>query len=134
MSTSLHHLALACTDMRASSAFYDRLLAPLGYRRDHDTAELITWIGPTPEILLYRASLDRPQHALGAPGWHHAAFEVSTRDLVERVYDVLSASGSKVLIPPAEYPEYGSGYFAVFFEDPDGLKIEIAFIPRGLDD
>ena len=26
--------------------------------------------------------------------------------------------------PPAAYPSYGEGYYAVFFLDPDGLKLE----------
>ena len=30
----------------------------------------------------------------------------------------------KVVDPPADYPEYGEGYYAVFFLDPDGLKLE----------
>jgi len=40
--------------------------------------------------------------------------------------------GATVLDPPTDYsnqPGYGAGYFAVFFEDPDGLKLEVAYIP-----
>jgi hypothetical protein len=31
--------------------------------------------------------------------------------------------------PPREYPEYRPGYYAVFFEDPDRLELEVAYVP-----
>ena len=39
------------------------------------------------------------------------------------------AFGATILDPPAEYPDYGKGYYAVFFADPDGMKLEYAFTP-----
>jgi hypothetical protein len=30
---------------------------------------------------------------------------------------------------PREYPEYHAGYYAVFLEDPDRLKVEVAYVP-----
>jgi catechol 2,3-dioxygenase-like lactoylglutathione lyase family enzyme len=44
----------------------------------------------------------------------------------------MRAVGATVLDPPAEYggqPGYGDAYYAVFFEDPDGVKLEVACIP-----
>ncbi len=35
-----------------------------------------------------------------------------------------------VLDPPADYPAYGNGYYAVFFADPDGIKLEFVYLPR----
>ncbi len=37
--------------------------------------------------------------------------------------------GITVLDPPAEYPEYGPQYYAVFFADPDGMKLEVVHEP-----
>ena len=37
--------------------------------------------------------------------------------------------GATILDPPAEYADYGEGYYAVFFADPDGLKLEYVFTP-----
>jgi glyoxylase I family protein len=34
-----------------------------------------------------------------------------------------------ILDPPTEYPAYGAGYYAVFFADPDGLKLEFVHYP-----
>jgi hypothetical protein len=43
--------------------------------------------------------------------------------------------GAAVLHAPADYPEYnnGRGYYAVFFADPDGLKLECVYTPAGAD-
>ena len=41
----------------------------------------------------------------------------------------MAEAGARVLDPPAEYPAYAPGYYAVFFGDPDGIKLEVAHIP-----
>jgi predicted lactoylglutathione lyase len=43
----------------------------------------------------------------------------------------LQATGGKVIHPPQDYPQYSAGYYAVFFEDPDGLYLEFAHTPNG---
>jgi hypothetical protein len=43
---------------------------------------------------------------------------------VDDLYAVLEQNKVKVVDPPADYPDYGEGYYAVFFLDPDGLKLE----------
>lgn len=38
--------------------------------------------------------------------------------------------GARILLDaPADYPRYGTGYYAVFFADPDGLKLEFVHRP-----
>ena len=67
------------------------------------------------------------------PGPHHLAFHAESRAVVERVYAAMLEVGATVLDPPADYsdrPGYDDGYFAAFFADPDGLKLEVAHIPR----
>ena len=57
-------------------------------------------------------------------------FAESSRADVDRLYDFLLGLGASVLDPPADYPAYGDGYYAVFFSDPDGLKLEFVYEPR----
>ena len=49
------------------------------------------------------------------------------RGLLDRVHERVVAAGGTVLDAPVEYtgPAYGGGYYAVFFADPDGLKLEV---------
>ncbi|USY17810.1 VOC family protein [Nocardiopsis exhalans] len=128
--TMLHHLALTTSRMAESRRFYDAVLLPLGYERGSCNDKLSTWHGPHPEILLFEVEgEDSSPHTLGRPGWHHASFSVTERESVLRVHEAVASSGWTVVHKPREYPEYSEGYFAVFVEDPDGIRIEVAHIP-----
>lgn len=116
--------------MAESRRFYDALLIPLGYESGVSSDRLSTWHGPRPEILLFAVEGgDFAPHTLGRPGWHHGAFSVDSRDTVLAVHRAVAAGGWTVVHEPREYPEYSDGYFAVFVEDPDGIRIEVAHIP-----
>ncbi|HLN48020.1 MAG TPA: VOC family protein, partial [Steroidobacteraceae bacterium] len=58
----------------------------------------------------------------GDIGFHHYAFELSSRRDVDALGAFLEANGMTVLDPPGEY--YGRNYYAVYFADPDGMKLE----------
>jgi catechol 2,3-dioxygenase-like lactoylglutathione lyase family enzyme len=55
---------------------------------------------------------------------HHLAFAAPGRAAVELLHVALLRLGARVLDAPAEYPQYASGYYALFFADPDGIKLE----------
>jgi glyoxylase I family protein len=70
-------------------------------------------------------------HDRYSPGLHHLAWAVDSRAEVDRVYERLVEFGATILDAPADYTQYnrGQGYYAVFFADPDGLKLECVFTP-----
>jgi len=123
----LHHLALTASNLPKSAEFYDALLSLLGYRRTHSMPHLAVWEGPQPEILLYAAKPAQAQHHHRTynPGFHHAAFRVDTREMVLRAGELAQRFGVHILDAPRLFPNYSPHYFAVFFEDPDGLKLEV---------
>jgi catechol 2,3-dioxygenase-like lactoylglutathione lyase family enzyme len=61
---------------------------------------------------------------------HHLAFHAPDRAAVDRFYEQVLHLGARVLDRPTEYPEYSPGYYAVFFADPDGIKLEYVFTPK----
>jgi catechol 2,3-dioxygenase-like lactoylglutathione lyase family enzyme len=61
-------------------------------------------------------------------GLHHLAFEAFSRAAVDERADWLRANGMLLESEPQEYT-YSPGYYAVFFYDPDGLKLEILHTP-----
>ncbi|MDQ1537159.1 MAG: hypothetical protein QOE58_1552, partial [Actinomycetota bacterium] len=76
----------------------------LDYKRGYDSARLVTWVGPTPEILLYVAEGDdTTPHTHGRPGLQHAAIAVESRDTVDAVHAAVVAGGWTVIHPPREY-------------------------------
>jgi len=80
-------------------------------------------------VALQRAK-QKDQHDRYSPGLHHVAFSAASRDDVDRLHRLLVEISATVLDPPAEYPQYAPGYYAVFFADPDGLKFEFVHMPH----
>jgi catechol 2,3-dioxygenase-like lactoylglutathione lyase family enzyme len=62
-------------------------------------------------------------------GLHHVAFEASSRSAVDERERWLREVGAQIESPAREYA-YSLGYYAVFFYDPDGIKLEIVHVPR----
>jgi catechol 2,3-dioxygenase-like lactoylglutathione lyase family enzyme len=127
---AIHHVDITVRDLRRSTTFYDRVLPLMGFRRGADVPEGPIWAGTAVEVGLQAA---RPgstgSHDRYAPGLHHLAFTAPTRDAVDAFHRHLVRLGVTVLDPPAEYPQYALGYYAVFFADPDGIKLEYVFTP-----
>ena len=115
------------------------MLGFMGYRLVEKSAARLAWAAMTSggglqRVILSAAhpnSLDRPDN-LYAPGLHHFALNANSRDQVDRFHALLRDIGAPVLDPPAEY-DYEPGYYAVFFLDPDGLKLEFVHVPAAGD-
>ena len=61
-------------------------------------------------------------------GLHHLAFQAPDRNAVDSLYQVVKELGAEIVDPPQEY-SYVPGYYAVFFRDPNGIRLEYAHIP-----
>lgn len=129
------HVDLTVNDLERSRAFYEKVLGALGFRLvkpESDSGSVIfanaqTSIAIRPPSEAQRgATFDRYR-----VGLHHLALRAARRQDVDRFHDWLREEGLAVLDPPAEYPEYGESYYAVFFPDPDGLKLELVHFPWG---
>ena len=70
-------------------------------------------------------------HDRYSAGLHHLAWHAASREDVDRLHALLVRLGAHILDAPAEYPDYGygAGYYALFFADPDGLKLEFVHWP-----
>ena len=124
------HLELTVNDFARSTAFYDKVLAEFGFRR-HESDHPI-WGNGHLYVGLYEASEEKgATHTRRRVGFHHLALRAKARADVDRFYEFLVREGITVLYPPAEYPRYGPDYYAVFFADPDGMKLELVHFPWG---
>ena len=128
MHASIHHIVITVSDLDRSTAFYDQVLPLMGFRRTKDAPEGPLWAGTQAEIGLVRARSLR-EHDRYSPGLHHLALHAPDRAAVDRFYEQVLHLGARVLDRPTEYPEYSPGYYAVFFADPDGIKLEYVFTP-----
>lgn len=140
----LHHQIIVVSSVARSSPFYGAMFRYLGYELAGQSDTYEDWkrweFGTPHEISIVQAD---PRHATiphvrGAVGHHHhMAFCAADRADVDRFH-------AEVLVPlardghctiedaPGECPEYGAGYYATFFLDPDGLKYEFVINPNFL--
>jgi glyoxylase I family protein len=118
--------------MERSLPFYRELLARLGPVSEGSIR------GERDEVVVY---LNLPGGALGlreartaaevdryATGLHHIAFDASSRDVVDAIAAWLRDEAAELDGEPGERG-YSPGYYAVFFFDPDGLKLEVVHQP-----
>ncbi len=115
----IDHLSVQCTDVAASAAFYDAVLAPLGGQRIMDFGEAIGYgVPPSPDFWIGR-------HVTGE-GFResHIAFSAPSRAAVRAFFDAAVAHGAEVLHEPRLWPEYHASYFGAFVRDPDGNNVE----------
>ena len=125
----IDHLAIRVSDFEASRRFYDRLLHFLGFVREWEFDRTVGWNNGVTMVWITEADAEgrKAPHRTGDIGYHHYAFELGAREEVDELGAFLEREGVTVVDPPTAYPSYGEGYYAVFFLDPDGLKLEAMY-------
>jgi glyoxylase I family protein len=123
----IDHVYVAVRDLGRSEGFYDRVMGVLGYRKIQSA------IGGDPHVHYYNRQFGfslrparpaAPDHDPYAPGLHHFCFRVLDERAVDRAAAELRNVGVAVT-DPRLYPEYAADYYATFFTDPDGVRLEI---------
>jgi len=132
-STGVHHLDLVVSSIERSLPFYTDLLGPLGFHTvsevEGERGETIFYLsGPGTSLGLRRALSESEEYDRYRVGVHHVAFEADSRGQVDERAAWVRAQGGELESEPQEYA-YIPGYYAVFFYDPDGLKLEIVYVP-----
>lgn len=128
---AIHHIDITVRDSARALDFYAFALDRMGFRRIADVPEGPLWAGAQVEVGLQSARAGASAaHDRYSPGLHHLAFSAPTREAVDSLYEQLKAADVPILDPPAEYPQYAPGYYAVFFADPDGIKLEYVYTPE----
>jgi catechol 2,3-dioxygenase-like lactoylglutathione lyase family enzyme len=115
----LDHVGIQCTDLAASAAFYDAVLAPLGATRMMDFGVAMGYgIPPHPDFWIGRFD--------SGEGFResHIAFTAADRATVRAFFDAAVAAGAEVLHEPRVFPEYHEHYYGAFVRDPDGNNVE----------
>jgi glyoxylase I family protein len=129
----LGHLDLVCRDLERSLRFYESVFGPLGLQPPvtfpGERGELIHYLRfPTPGSgsLGLRQSDEAQEFELYAPGFHHVALAVETDAEVDAAHAAAVQAGAEILHAPRLWPEYAADYYATFFLDPDGFRLEVA--------
>ncbi|MDP9332692.1 MAG: extradiol dioxygenase [Actinomycetota bacterium] len=123
----LGHIGLNVPDLAVAKQYYDVLMPALGFTEYFNaTDELAYWPAgakPGTYIFFYPAN-DASDYKMNRTGLQHLAFMVPTRQAVSDAYELALSLGSVSLHSPQEFPQYPRPYFAAFWNDPFGFKIE----------
>lgn len=125
--TALDHLYIAVTDLARSEAFYDPVMRLLGFRKG--TLPIagephVHYFNRVTQLSLRPARRTDVAHDPYRPGLHHLCFRVATPADVDAAARGLAALRVAVA-EPRSYPEYAPDYYALFFTDPDGIRLEV---------
>ena len=117
------HVDVRVADMAVALPFYEAFLPAVGFT--------VTSHGPVWQC--FDAASELPREVYFAltedhehrPNMNRIAFWADSREDVDRAAAAARAGGARVTSGPQDYPEYGPGYYAVFFEDPGGNRLEV---------
>jgi catechol 2,3-dioxygenase-like lactoylglutathione lyase family enzyme len=118
----LGHLSFGVNDLERAAAFYDRVLAPLGYVR--------VWANPKGVGFGAKGKGDKlalfpkPGQVIAPGPGFHLAFTAPSRLAVDAFHAAAISAGAADCGAPGPRPHYGATYYAAFVTDLDGYKLE----------
>ncbi|HET9419384.1 MAG TPA: VOC family protein [Chthoniobacterales bacterium] len=119
----LDHIDLRVKNMARAREFYRKLLPALGFTRERAEQEWTTFYAPgrgrTEAFFGFTEERDHQPNATRISFW------ANDRAEVDRIATLVREIGGQTLEGPELCVEYTPGYYAFFFEDPDGNKLEI---------
>jgi catechol 2,3-dioxygenase-like lactoylglutathione lyase family enzyme len=129
------HIILTVSRFDDCVAFYRRLLPFLGLNRIvHDQDNYFYCIGGRTGFGVSRAAEQYHGESCdqARPGLHHVCFRARSRDDVDAVWRLAAELGARIIRAP-ETGNWAPGYYSTLFEDPDGVRLEVNYIPgKGL--
>jgi glyoxylase I family protein len=137
-SPKLSHVDLVVSSIERSLPFYRDLLEPIGWSGLREVpgerGETVFYLSVPGAGMAGLGLREKQSDARPVPydryaiGLHHVCFDVPSREAVDERADWLREQGARIESGPAEY-DYTPGYYAVFFYDPDGIKLELLHRP-----
>lgn len=115
----INYVQINVMDLQRSSAFYDAMLSPLGWRRHTEGSASAAWGLQKPAFYVVESDAVRP-------GWGLISFPANSIPAVRAAYEAAIASGGESISEPGASPSMGAGSYACQISDPDGYLIEVS--------
>jgi catechol 2,3-dioxygenase-like lactoylglutathione lyase family enzyme len=121
--TGIDHLVVSVGDFEKSKAFYAPLMAFLDFAVEAEYEGMMGWANGKTLFWIAQADAEGKTHKYrkGDIGFHHYAFRLRSRKDVDALQAFLEGEGATIVDPAGEYYD---DYYAVFFLDPDGMRLE----------
>jgi len=126
------HLQLTVNDPERCIPFWERLCQFLEMKTLLKAEEMVYCVGSRTGILVRGAPQEKRGSAFdqNRAGLHHLCFRARRREDVDVIYRFLVGElRARIIHPPEEEPRFAPGYYSVLFEDPDGIRVEVNFVP-----
>jgi predicted lactoylglutathione lyase len=119
------HIDLRVRDLERVRPFYERLLPALGFTKNISSGPWLEFqAGEGPEAIEFFGLTESPSHV---PNENRIAFWAENHAAVDRLAKIIREAGGSNVEGPAFEADY---YYAIFFEDPDGNRLEICHRTR----
>lgn len=134
MKSFLYHIEIRVPDSKVSFPFYKDLLGYLDYKVSYEDGSTLGMTNGTCDVWIIQTEdkyKDNKYHRKNV-GLNHIALGVYSKENVDTfIKEFLNPRNIKPLYnSPKEFKEYQDGYYAVYFEDPDRIKLEVVYIPN----
>jgi catechol 2,3-dioxygenase-like lactoylglutathione lyase family enzyme len=123
MSTRLFdHIDLRVKNREAAQRFYAQILPAIGFRVDKSGERWGLFEAEGKTAVDFFGFTEETDHQ---PNGNRIAFWAESREAVDRIAEIVRKAGARNIEGPELCVDYSPGYYAVFFEDPDGTKLEV---------
>jgi len=124
------HIYLTVQNFQRCLPFYEKLLAFFEMECLVKTESLFYCVGSRTGIGIRAASAEHAATAFDPyrAGLHHLCLRARSPADVDAIYTFLQEIGARIVHPPEE-DDWAPGYYSVLFEDPDGLRLEVNYVP-----
>jgi catechol 2,3-dioxygenase-like lactoylglutathione lyase family enzyme len=124
------HVILTVSRFELARAFYGKLLPALGMTIVSDTERLFYGVGARTAIGIQPCGPDYAGEGFVQQriGLHHLCLRARSREDVDQVGALLKDMNATIVRGPLE-GSWAPGYYYVLFEDPDGIRLEVNFVP-----
>lgn len=123
----LGHLGVNVPDLAAAKRYYTALMPLVGFEPFLDAKDEFAFRpvqGKPGTYLFFYPSTSAGTYSSDRTGLQHLAFMTRGRSLVDAIHEFAVDSGNTILYSPQHFPQYLGHYYATFWLDPFGLKLE----------
>lgn len=123
---NLVHVYLNVSNPNLSFSFYKQVLGYLGYEIEYEDEENLGLNNGSSEVWL-RVTTGSSRFDRADTGINHLAFEVASQEEVEKFVERIITPNRIPLLydSPKIFEMFNKRYYAAYFEDPDGIKVEV---------
>jgi catechol 2,3-dioxygenase-like lactoylglutathione lyase family enzyme len=124
------HLQLTVNDLQRAMLFYEEVLAFMGMQAVVKNPEFLYLIGGRTAVAITRSSGENRDAEFDQRriGLHHVCFRARSREDIDALHVFLRERGVRIVHPPEE-GTWAPGYYSLLFEDPEGIRLEVNFVP-----